>query len=413
MEILLAAAAVAVGASGLYVSATFRQRTRITAGPMIDGAVGALSETMRDYDAERGRQLQELAHQMHELKSLLTAELDRVDTHLSRASDKLEAANRNTSASIGILRTELTALTRTTGELAERNEQTARMLRHTSQKTSELAESPSGCSDHERQLDLRLQGMEACLSDLDGSLRAAARDVGLGNGRMEDRLAVMSRALDDCVSTCATRWQSGRWVADQVLDMVKHVDAMMREQHEIQIFLSSRLEQEALLTTGNPDGRVITAGVYLREPAADLLWPLVSAFCGALTLMPLLTVPPSPSARLSYLLWKPNDGRTLESVLGDQLSALPGLPAVPGPGLTELQNLAAALHVSGTGSARIGPMIITRTTAALLGWVMTAAEASGIRSADLASAEAHEERLRQIDHNRAVDLTAWADALTS
>lgn len=413
MEVMLAIAVIAVGASGLYVSATFASRMRRTASPMIDGAVGTLSEAIQAYHAEHERQFQDARRQLQELSDLLTAELERIDKDLGQMRSLLDSAEQSTAASLGRLKAEFSSVMRPTDDLTARSEQALREAQLARQRTSELSESLSGRLDHERQLDDRLHHAETLISELDGNLQAAMGGASLRQAHLEERLAATSRALDDCASVNDDRWHSNLWVTDQLLDLVKHVEAILRDQHDIHAFLSSRLDQETLLTIDNPTCRVITASVCLRAPAADLIWPLVGSFCDALTLTPLLSAPPTLTARSSYALWKPQDDRALEDVLGDQLSALPGPASTPATGLTELRNLATALHVSGPGSVRIGPMIITRTTAALRGVVMTATEASRIGGGGPASPEAYEEQLRQLDQDRVTELTSWANALTS
>src|ERR1700728_3383195 len=91
MEILLLVAIVAVAASGLYVAATFNNRTKQDTAPLLDGAVKDISERIRVTAQDLRQQLQDITNELHQNRQRATR--DR-----SEAQDRLDQADRPISS---------------------------------------------------------------------------------------------------------------------------------------------------------------------------------------------------------------------------------------------------------------------------------------------------------------------------
>ena len=195
-----------------------------------------------------------------------------------------------------------------------------------------------------------------------------------------------------------------------MLGTVKQIEMVLHSQGDIQSYLRAKLDSEVTRTNGDETRRIIAASVYLSKPGADLLWPLLLSFCRTVMLETLLPRPPELDGSRSYLLWRPADGRPLEQVLSEELAACQDGGESSRVNLNALRSLIMGLHAGGPGTVWLGPMVINRTSGALLGCVLKGTEIGEVSNADtLASPDACEAGLRRLDQDRVIDLTSWAD----
>jgi hypothetical protein len=197
---------------------------------------------------------------------------------------------------------------------------------------------------------------------------AAARGKGSGHGLADIRGAL--RELGD-----------GQ--ASDRGSLMRQVEALLRGQEEMLEFIRSVLDDEAVAGGyGTPHRRrVISVSVRVGD-AEDVMRGLVGSFCDGIGMEVILQAEEGAGGRGPYLVWRPPDGRPLENVLAAVLAAVPREccgdhgPAIPG--LDELRRLLLALHEQGTGTIRIGPLMLVRTARALRGRVMSPRELAGL-----------------------------------
>jgi hypothetical protein len=95
MEIVLVVAIVAVAATGLYVAATFNERTRQTTAPVIENAVRDIFEHIRATADDLRRQLQLIADDLHQEQEQQRLDGRKIQTRLDQADSQISnLANR-------------------------------------------------------------------------------------------------------------------------------------------------------------------------------------------------------------------------------------------------------------------------------------------------------------------------------
>ena len=418
MEVLLLLAMVAVAASALYVAATFNKRTRQNAAPLMSETVEQISrkidqagEELRRYLTRIGEdsqhRLANISDQMKGHGELATTRSRELRTLLTQTSGQL-------SDLAGQLAAGLASVTRIAEQIEARQAQMGRDLQQTGQRVIQTGESLS-------QQTATLLATAQVVRHIEELNVASIRDTGKSLGQITanqadagDKLAGIIRILDQHTETGGRLEQFDRWATTQMADTLQHFDTALRRQRDIRDYLHSWLEFETERADQDHTCRIIAATLSLSGPGADIVWPLLRAFCETMDLRVLPPETRSSTRYECYLLWNQPGGRPLEELLTTTLAACPDRSAVPVAGLDELRGLLLALHMTGLGTIEIGPMIVNRTRTALTGYVTTAAEAARIRRAGTAaSPDACEAALRTIAQDRPVELTAWADASAS
>jgi hypothetical protein len=412
MEILLLAAVMAVGASALYVAATFNKRTRQNTAPLVDDAAEKISKQVKvigedlwrqissKIDEDLKGQLQELRKELARSRELVELESEKVQARLGRMAtdianqftvelETIEGVGEQVKARLGELHLNLQQLDRhvvgLSGSLAQLAAHVAKIEEYLKSK--------------EALADARFTEIKGSLSGIGGRLSQAHAE-----------LTAITRRLDQLTEITDRREHYDHVASRQMLGTVRQIEMVLRGQSDIHSYLRSRLDYEVMRTSRDHGCRIITARVRLSGPGADLVWPLLASFCETVMLKTLLPESPGFTGSGSYLLWQPSDGQQLEEVLSAKLAACPDSPASPSADLEALRSLLLALHADGPGTIQLGPMIINRTPRALLGCVMTAAEAVQISNADtLISPDACEACLRGLAQDRVIELTSWAD----
>ena len=226
-------------------------------------------------------------------------------------------------------------------------------------------------------------------------------------------------------------------LGDVQLRILWHVERLQRGQEELLEFVRSVLDDESLAAGGAGHSRRVAVVSLRVERSEDVVRGLAGSFCDGVGLEVILQAEAGVGARGPYLAWRSADGRRLEDVLAAALAAVPNDTAADLPGLDELRQLLLALHEYGPGTIRIGPLIMNRTSDALIGrvtspWEMAALGATGLPgwtvvpgqrlpdstcAGSLDSAQAAERWLRRLGplvgeglaDRGVVDLTAWAE----
>jgi len=408
MEILLLVAIIAVGASALYVAATFNKRTRQNAAPLIGDAVKSVSEQFEAPGSSLRQELRVIADELQQDRELMSK--DRVKTR-----EQLDHADRRISSIAGQLSADLDIIKHQGAQIGTRQEEFSGDLQQLDRLVAQLGEALV-------RLGAQVEGIESYIKTqqaqttanfkvIEGSLQV----IGASQSKVHDKLASIAGTLDGLMEMNARGEDYNNWAADQALGTVKQIEAILRNQSVIEGYLRVGLDYEVMRTAHDHTCRIVTASLRLEGPGADLLWPLLLSFCEKVVFK---VVPPESqplSDSRSYLLWQSFGGIQLEEALNAKLAACQDNPASPRQGqvdgLEELRSLVIALHVGGPGTVQVGPMIINRTPRALLGCVMTAAEAMRICNAGtLMSPDTCETALRELAQGRITELTSWADS---
>ena len=194
-------------------------------------------------------------------------------------------------------------------------------------------------------------------------------------------------------------------VNDGQSHVARRIEAIQRGQEEILEFVRSVLDDEAMAADGGGYHRRRVASVAVRVASGEqVLRGLIGAFCDAVGLEMILSAEAGTGGRGPYLVWRPADGRALEHAMAALLAAAPDDHAADSPGLDELRRLLVALHESGPGTIRIGPMILSSAPGLLQGRVMSPRELAG-----LGALLPDGPRDRRILGDGVLDLTDWAD----
>jgi TolA-binding protein len=133
MEILLVATTLAVGVAVLYVTATFRTRTRQNTAPLIDGAVKDLSGQLETTTGELKRQLQLMADELQR---------DREDTRLEerKIQGRLDHADSRLSSLASQLMAELETIRRLDEHIGARQDQLSGDLQQLDHQVAQISE---------------------------------------------------------------------------------------------------------------------------------------------------------------------------------------------------------------------------------------------------------------------------------
>jgi hypothetical protein len=428
MEILLLIVIIVFGASGLYVAITIKRAISsqiesannravmnvATQAIRIDGHITQAflaAKVERDslrakLEQERNAMRAELEQQQTTARELLEQErndmqerLNRIESVLSRVTSTLVPGLdgiRNVAGQVDARQAELgDGLQEVRGELAQLRDPLARQLSQ-AQEIERLAKGSESLMTRE-------------FSDVSASLRNIREEQSLTSSK----LAEISLALDRQLEVGRQAERHDKWAAEQLVIIADLIEVLLNSYNDVAGYLRGRLDSE--IVQGNPGlvSRVISTSLRLSQPADDIVQGLFASLCEQLSLSVLLPAGSGSAGSGPYLLWRSTAGQQLEAVLSSMLAACVDDSAESRPGLEELRTMLVVLHASGSGTIRLGPMILNRTHAALLGRVLTAVEGSELgRPGQWDSPEECEERLRGQGSGQPTDLTTWADGQT-
>ena len=133
MEILLVVTTLAVGVAVLYVTATFRTRTRQNTAPLIDGAVKDISGQLETTTGELKRQLQLMADELQR---------DREDTRLEgrKIQGRLDHADSRLSSLASQLMVELETIRRLGEHIGAGQDQLSGDLQQLNHQVAQISE---------------------------------------------------------------------------------------------------------------------------------------------------------------------------------------------------------------------------------------------------------------------------------
>ena len=153
MEILLLVATLAVGASGLYVAATFNMRTRRNSAPLI-GAVKDISDQIEATAKDLRRELQVIANELQRDRELIELDRSKIQGRLDQADSRISSIASQFSAELDTIKDldkQIGARqNRFSGDLQQLDHQVARLGESLAQHADETRPPPSaGHADEE------------------------------------------------------------------------------------------------------------------------------------------------------------------------------------------------------------------------------------------------------------------------
>lgn len=416
MEILLLVAIIAVGASALYVAITFNKRTRRNSAPLIDNAVKGISDKIEASGREIEASGRDLRRQLQVITDELQQEKELINQDRSKTQERFDHADMRISSIANQFSAELDTIKRQGGQIGTRQDQFSGDLRQFDHYVAQLGESLARLSAQVEGIESYIKSQETqTIADIK-RIEAFLQGIGADQSKIHGELASIVGTFDRLVEINTQREDYGRWAAEQMMDTIRQIEGILRNQSIIESYLHVGLEYEVMRTTHDHKCRIVPASLRLDGSGADLLWPLLLSFCETVMFKAVLPESQPRADSRWYLLWQSFGGLQLEEVLSAKLAACQDSPASPSQGqvdgLEELRSLAIALHIGGPGTIQVGPMIINRTPRALLGCVVTAAEAMHICNAgSLMSPDTCEAALRELTQGRITELTSWADSV--
>lgn len=146
MEILLLVVIMVVGASALYVAATFNTRTRQNTTPLIDGAIKVISEKIEVTGRDLSRQLQGIANELRQDRELTRLDRDKIQERLDQADSRISSIASRFFA-------ELETIERLSKQIGAQQDQFSSDLRRLDHRVVQLGESPVRQSARKQQTD--------------------------------------------------------------------------------------------------------------------------------------------------------------------------------------------------------------------------------------------------------------------
>jgi hypothetical protein len=408
VEILLVVAIVVVAASGLFVAGTFNMRTERHTEPLITKAVARLTGEIGDSERR-------LTSKIDSAGTGLDSRLDGINTQLAGIRNEVQAKGAEARSLIGQLAGKLAAIKSLGQQIsAQLSAQLVRIesdLQQLGHQFRQTGESLDGLSRQMTAIEELIRSRETSVAAGIAQIQKSLHNFEQHQSGIRQEHTAISKALDQHIQMSRQAERHDSKTAEQLRDIMQTVETVLRGQGGIRSYLRSGLDYEVTQSGRDRVCRLIEANLYLLEPGADIIWPLLLSFCESITLKSLLTETPLPNAGASYMIWDPANGSKLEEVLRSKLAACAGI-SEPSADMEALRCLLAALYMSGPGTIQLGQLIITRTQEALLGCVVTAIEFAQIGNADVfTSPDACEESLRQLGEDRITDLTPWARSL--
>jgi predicted nucleic acid-binding Zn-ribbon protein len=408
VEILLVVAIVVVAASGLFVAGTFNMRTERHTEPLITKAVRTLTD-------EIGHSEKRITSKIDSARTGLERRFDGIDAQLTGIRNDVQAKGVETRSLIGQLAGELAAIKSLSQQISTQlSAQLARIdsdLQQLGHQFGQAGESLDGLSRQMIAIEELIRSRETSVAAGIAQIQKSLHNFEQHQSDIRQEHTAISKTLDQHIQMSRQAQQHDSKTAEQLPDIMQAVETVLRGQGSIQSYLRSGLDYEVTQSGRDRACRLIEVNLYLLEPGADIIWPLLLSFCESIMLKSLLTETPLPNTGASYMVWDPANGPMLEEVLRSKLTACAGI-SEPSADMEALRSLLAALYLSGPGTIQLGQMIITRTQEALLGCVVTAIEFAQIGNADVfTSPDACEESLRQLGEDRITDLTPWARSL--
>ena len=414
VEILLLIAMIFVGAALLSVAATFDIRIKRLLDPEIKnvkdnvterineratGIDGNITQTLRAAEAARDSQVR--------LEREQNAQRERLERVESKLSDTSALLTRELEG----IKNELKDIKTMVEPLGTRQEALGGSLREAKELVAQVSKSLASQSSQVQEIERLAKRGEPAIEKKFAELAGSLRTIGVQQSLTTSTLGEISQALDRYLEVSRQAERHDNWASEQLLIIADRFEGLLNGYDDVAGYLRARLDDE--IARANPDlaSRVVSSSLRLSQPAEDIAQGLFASLCAQLSLRVLLSPPRDSTGSGPYLLWRSTPGQRLEVLLASLLIACPDESAEPRPGLSELRDLLVVLHASGPGTIRLGPMIINRTPASLLGCVLTGAEASDPYPPGWqGSPGEYEERLRGLGPDRLIDLTSWADS---
>jgi hypothetical protein len=405
MGILLLVAVLVVALAVVYVAASFDVRITRKVDPLLERAVREISEMTGTVGGRSERRIEAIGVSLGRDLSRTSAELKQATADLGA---QLSERDRRLAAELADLTETVRRITAVQVEADRSQQETGAHVVEMKARLMEIKDAATELELHREDVaGIVKTGTAQSARDLQ-VVRSLLGQLSEEQARAHSRLTEIGQALARHGAEAAVRGEGHhQWAAEQMLMTARHLQALLDGQVDVASFLRVTLDDES--RSGATDGRgrrVIWFRLPEDGPDDDVFRELAAAFCQQFGLTQLLSAAPGAARSGAYYVWRSHYGVPLEEVLAALLTACPDHAVSSPAGLEELRGLLLALHSSGRGTIRIGPLILVSAGRALLGGVVNAEEADRLRA--VMSPEDTARLVRALGYDRVVEMTEWA-----
>lgn len=301
---------------------------------------------------------------------------------LKEATEELAAKYRTDWQSLADKHTETAAVTRRVDELGDLVKSTF--------------------AEHES----RLGALDRLTATL-GTNEAGSAEVKAEIGRQS---AALRQLRNDITEAAGQTTEALAGIREQLLVLAGKAELLEYDRQDLRSQLRRWLDYSAQLADTDRATQIMPGFVSTAERAASELLPgLYETLLRAAGFEPVFRENRGDAGVFYYLAWPHPGGQAARRRLEDLLAASPG-DGLPADGVTEFRSLLLALQAGGTGTVRLGPLVVSHTAqGAFLGAVMTAGEVAELDEDDASASPARwTARLTGLNEDRVVDLAGWA-----
>jgi hypothetical protein len=255
----------------------------------------------------------------------------------------------------------------------------------------------------------RLDALDRLTAAL-GSRDDDAAEVAELRAEMARQSAALRQLRGEFTEAAGQTAQALAGIREQLLALAGKVELLDYDSQDLRSQLRRWLDYSARLAGADRAAQIMPGFVAAEERAASEILPsLYEALLRATGFDPVFREYRGEAGVFYYLAWPEPDGQSPRRRLEHLLSASPG-DGVPADSVTEFRSLLLALHMGGTGTVRLGPLVVSHTgQSAFLGAVMTAGEVEELDEGDPGSSPARwMARLTELNEDRVVNLAGWA-----
>ena len=261
----------------------------------------------------------------------------------------------------------------------------------------------------------RLDALDRLTAALGAREDTSAQAAGI-KAEIDRQVAAVRELRGDVTQAGEQTAEALSGLREQLLTLADEVQSLEADRQDLRSQLRKWLDHSvhqansAHQANADPATSIMLGFVAAGErAAAELLPGLYEAVLAAIGAEPVFREHAEAGDVFYYLAWRHPNGQSPRRRLEDLLAASPDDGATAA-GLTEFRSLLLALRAGGSGTVRLGPLVVGQTApGGFLGAVMTADEAAELDEGDLGASPARwAARLAELDEVRVVNLDGWA-----
>jgi hypothetical protein len=350
---------------------------------------------LRDYD-QRFRRSE---HDVNELRSGQQDSAREIAKAEDRAVEKSAQRLRRAEAELARYRADWRSL-------ASKHKDAAKETAAVSRRVDDLSKSvKSTFENHESRLDA-LDRLTAALSAREDD----AAEVAELRAEMGRQLTALRQLRGEFTGAADQTAQALADIREQLLALAGKVELLDYDRQDLRSQLRRWLNYSARRAGAGQAAQIMPGFVAAQEQAASEILPILyEALLRATGFDPLFREHRGEAGTFYYLAWSQPNGQPPRRRLEDLLAASAD-DGVSADGVTEFRSLLLALYTGGTGTVRLGPLVVSHTGQdAFLGAVMTAGEVAELDEDDSGASPVRSmARLTEFNEDRVVNLADWA-----